>query len=139
MASHWTGNGGSRTFPRPFLVIRRANIPNLNQRKLKIAISIWTFAPNTGGLQAHARLLCHNLQKLGHDVTVITRSATRVPQGRDYLFFNEPYAPIEVDGIPVVPLRISKNWKPVLWAILKLAANKPTLPLAARLYETVAA
>ena len=105
-------------------------------RKLKIGISIWSFTPNTGGLQAHAQLLCQHLLKRGHDVTVITRSATRVPQGGDYLFFNELDVPIKVAGIPVTPLRISSKWNPILWTILKTAARKPTLPLAARLYET---
>jgi glycosyltransferase involved in cell wall biosynthesis len=108
----------------------------LEPRKLRIGISIWSFTPNTGGLQAHAQSLCQHLQTRGHDVTVITRSATRVPEGGDYLFFNEPPAPIQVAGIPVSPLRISNKWKPVLWAILKTAARKPTLRLAARLYET---
>ena len=105
--------------------------------KLKIGISVWSFTPNTGGLQAHAQLLCQHLQKRGHDVTVITRSATRVPKGGDYLFFNEANGPIQVAGIPVSPLRISQKWKPVLWTILKTAARKQTAPLAARLYETI--
>jgi len=108
-------------------------------RKLKIGISIWSFTPNTGGLQSHAQLLCHYLLKRGHDVTVITRSATRVPKGGDYLFFNEPPGPVQVAGIPVTMLRISKMWNPVLWTILKTAARKPTLPLAAWLFETVSA
>lgn len=106
-------------------------------RKLKIGISIWSFTPNTGGLQAHAQLLCQHLQKRGHDVTVITRSATRVPKNGDYLFFNEPQLPVHVAGIPVSPLRISTKWRPALWAILKTAAREQTLPLAARLYEMV--
>ncbi len=104
-------------------------------RRLKICISIWSFTPNTGGLQAHAQQLCHHLQKRGHDVTVVTRSASRVPQRGDYIFFNEPFTTVEVDGIPVSPLRISKKWKPFLWAILKTAARRPLAPLAARLYE----
>jgi glycosyltransferase involved in cell wall biosynthesis len=108
-------------------------------RRLKIGISIWSFTPNTGGLQAHAQLLCCYLQKRGHDVTVITRSTSRVPQNGDYLFFNEPQGPVQVAGIPVSPLRISKMWNPVLWVILKCAARKTTLPMASRLYETVSA
>lgn len=115
--------------PRPIITTE--------MRKLKIGISVWSFAPNTGGLQAHAQLLCQYLQKNGHDVTVITRSASRVPKGGDYLFFNEPSTPIEVAGIPVSPLRISNKWKPVLWLILKFAARKQTASLAAWLYETI--
>jgi hypothetical protein len=105
-------------------------------RKLRLGISVWSFTPNTGGLQAHAQLLCQHLQNRGHSVTVITRSATRVPKGGDYLFFNEPPSPLYVAGIPVSALRIARKWKPVLWVILKSAARKQTLPLAARLYET---
>src|SRR5476649_2836272 len=112
-------------------------VPATETRRLKIGISIWSFTPNTGGLQSHAQLLCRHLQKRGHEVTVVTRSATRVPNGGDYLFFNEPPAPIQVAGIPVSPLRISQKWKPVLWTILKTAARKQTEPLAARLYETI--
>jgi len=108
-------------------------------RKLKIGISVWSFTPNTGGLQAHAQLLCHYLKLRGHDVTVITRSATRIPKAGDYLFANEPPNPISVHGIPVSPLRISKMWKPVLWTILKTAARKQTAPMAARLYEMISA
>jgi|GEM_PF-1313027 len=115
--------------PKPPLAVQNS--------KLKIGISIWSFTPGTGGLQAHAELLCQYLQKRGHAVTVITRSATQIPQGGDYLFFNESEMPIKVAGIPVYPLRISKKWRPVLWFILKFAARKSTRKLAARLYEWV--
>jgi glycosyltransferase involved in cell wall biosynthesis len=107
-------------------------------RKLKVGISVWSFAPNTGGLQSHAQLLCQYLQRSGHDVTVITRSASRMPKGGDYLFFNEGFAPLHVEGIPVSPLRLSKKWSPVLWLILKMAARKPTNAMAATLFEGVA-
>ncbi|HEY1662545.1 MAG TPA: glycosyltransferase family 4 protein [Verrucomicrobiae bacterium] len=108
----------------------------VNGRRLKIGISIWSFTPGTGGLQAHAEALCHHLQERGHEVTVITRSATRVPRGGDYLFFNESPTPISVAGIPVSPLRVDEKWNPLLWVVLKSAAHKPVMPLAARLFET---
>jgi glycosyltransferase involved in cell wall biosynthesis len=107
--------------------------------KLKIGISIWSFAPNTGGLQAHAQCLCQHLQRRGHEVVVVTRSATKIPTGADYLFFNEPHDDISVEGIPVRPLRLSKLWSPVLWLILKLAARPAWAGLAAWLFERVAA
>lgn len=111
----------------------------MTRRKLKIGISIWSFTPNTGGLQAHAQNLCKQLQSRGHAVWVITRSATRIPKYDDYLFFNEPDDDIRVDGIPVRPLRLSHVWSPVLWTILKLAARPASSGLAAGLYEMVAA
>jgi glycogen synthase len=111
-------------------------VPN---RKLKIGISIWSFTPNTGGLQSHAQLLCKYLQKRGHDVTVITRSVTRVPKFADYLFFNESESVIWLDGVPVRPLCLSHRWSPVLWAILKMAARPACKITAARVYEIVAA
>jgi glycosyltransferase involved in cell wall biosynthesis len=110
----------------------------MTRRKLKIAVSIWSFTPGTGGLQAHARNLCKHLRQRGHDVQVITRSATRIPVFDDYLFFNEPGDDIQVDGIPVRPLRFSRSWRPILWLILKAAARPALGGLAARLYEIVA-
>ncbi len=82
----------------------------MSERKLKIAISIWSFTPNTGGLQAHAQNLCQHLRARGHEVCVVTRSATRIPANGDYLFFNEPADGLRVAGIPVRPLRISHGW-----------------------------
>ena len=104
---------------------------------MKIAVSIWSFAPNTGGLQAHAQNLCKHLQMRGHEVWVITRSASRIPVFDDYLFFNEPSDDIQVGGIPVRPLRLSRAWSPVLKVILKTAARPQYGSLAARLYELV--
>src|SRR5439155_549611 len=84
---------------------------------LKIAISILCFKPNTGGQHAHAEQLSQHLQKRGHDVVVVARAATRVPRGRDYLFFNEPDSILTVNGVPVRPLKFSRIWLPVLWFI----------------------
>lgn len=79
----------------------------VESHKLKIGISIWSFAAGTGGLQAHAENLCRHLIARGHEVCVVTRSATRVPVQDDYLFFNEPSDDIRVTGIPVRPIRLS--------------------------------
>lgn len=108
-------------------------------RRLKIGISIWSFTPNTGGLQAHAENLCRYLLARDHEVWVVTRSATRVPVQDDYLFFNEPSDDIRVAGAPVRPLRLSHLWSPMLWTILKTGARPSLRSLAARLYERVAA
>jgi glycosyltransferase involved in cell wall biosynthesis len=111
----------------------------MTRRQLKIGISIWSFTPNTGGLQAHAQNLCKHLRLRGQEVTVITRSATRIPVRDDYLFFNEPADDIHVNGVPVRVLCLSHAWSPVLWIILKLAARSAATGLAATLYEMVAA
>jgi glycosyltransferase involved in cell wall biosynthesis len=107
-------------------------------QKLKIAISIWSFTPNTGGLQAHAEQLCQNLLKQGHEVTVVTRSARRIPHGRDYLFFNEPEAQLMVKGVRVKPLRFARLWVPVLWFLGKCVVRPQLENLAAKLYQRVA-
>ena len=109
----------------------------MTERRLKIAISIWCFKPETGGLQAYAEQLCWELQRRGHDVFVVTRAATRVPQGRDYLFFNERAASLSVKNIPVRPLRFARAWRPVLWLLGKLVVRPGSRPLRVQLYKLV--
>ena len=109
------------------------------ERPLKIAVSIWSFCPNTGGLQSHTESLCKYLRNRGHDVRVITRSATQIPQGSDYLFRNEPSDHMVINGISVRALRFSKLWWPLLWVILKAHARSWLCGVAARLYPVVAA
>jgi len=107
------------------------------QRRLKIAISIWCFKPETGGLQVYAEQLCWELQRCGHDVFVVTRAATRVPQGRDYLFFNEPAASLSVKNIPVRPLRFARPWRPVLWLLGKFVVRPRFQAIGVQLYKLV--
>jgi glycosyltransferase involved in cell wall biosynthesis len=109
----------------------------MTQRKLKIAISISCFRPDTGGQQAHAEQLSHHLQERGHDVVVVTRAATRVPHGRDYLFFNEPSSSLTVKGVAVRPLIFSRIWLPVLWFLGKCVVRPRLEGLAVNLYQLV--
>jgi glycosyltransferase involved in cell wall biosynthesis len=109
----------------------------MTERKLKIAISIWCFKPETGGLQAYAEQLCWELQRRGHDVVVVTRAATRVPQRRDYLFFNERAGNLSVKNIRVRPLRFARTWRPVLWLLGKLVVRPPFQTIAVQLYKLV--
>src|SRR6516225_9649466 len=109
----------------------------MTQRKLKIAISISCFRPDTGGQQAHAEQLSQHLQERGHDVVVVTRAVTRVPNGRDYLFFNEPSSSITVKGVPIRPLVFSRFWLPVLWFLGKCVVRPHLEGLAVRLYQLV--
>jgi glycosyltransferase involved in cell wall biosynthesis len=104
---------------------------------LRIAISIWCFKPETGGLQAYVEQLCWELQRRGHDVFVVTRAATRVPQWRDYLFFNERAANLSVKNIPVRPLRFARPWWPVLWLLGKLVVRPRFQTIAVQLYKLV--
>jgi glycosyltransferase involved in cell wall biosynthesis len=101
---------------------------------MKIAISIWTFTPQTGGLQAHAENLCKYLQSNGHQIEVITRSCTKKPIGSDYLFFNEEHENYFIDGVLVHAIRFKKYWKPLLWMILKLNARPSFTGIAAWIY-----
>ena len=107
----------------------------MTQRKLKIAISIFCFKPDTGGQHAHAEQLAQHLQKRGHEVVVVTRAATRVPEGRDYLFFNEPESSLTVKGVAVRSLKFSRIWLPVLWFLGKCVVQRPLEGLAANLYQ----
>jgi glycosyltransferase involved in cell wall biosynthesis len=109
----------------------------MTERKLKIAISIWCFKPETGGLQAYTEQLCWELQRRGHHIFVVTRAATRVPQWRDYLFFNERAASLSVKNIPVRPLRFARVWWPVLWLLGKLVVRPRFQPIAVQLYKLV--
>ena len=109
----------------------------MTQRKLKIAISISCFRPDTGGQQAHAEQLSQHLQERGHDVVVVTRAVTRVPNGRDYLFFNEPSSSLTVKGVPIRPLVFSRFWLPVLWFLGKCVVRPPLEGLAVNLYQFV--
>lgn len=107
------------------------------QRKLRIALSIWSFTPNTGGLQAHAQLLCQHLLRRGHEVHVITRSAARIPVFNDYLFYNEPDSETLIAEVPVRLLQLSHSWAPALWLIQKTIARSASATLGTKLYEIV--
>ena len=116
---------------------RLDTLSQMTQRKLKIAISIFCFRPDTGGRQAHAEQLSQHLQARGHDVVVVARAATRVPRGTDYLFFNEPSSSLRVKGAPVRLLKFSRFWLPVLWFLNKCVVRPPLEGLAVNLYQFV--
>jgi glycosyltransferase involved in cell wall biosynthesis len=107
------------------------------KKKLKIAISIFMFWPNTGGLQAHAELLCKYLQERGHDVCVVTRAASQPLKGRDFLFFNETVSNLTVKGTKVKPLRFARYWTPLLWLIGKFVTRDAFRSWGTGLYRIV--
>ena len=108
------------------------------RRKLKIAITVWCFKPNTGGLQAYVEQLSTQLQEQGHSVIIVTRAATRVPRGSEYLLFNEQERELVVKGSRVRLLRFSRLWLPILWLLGKLVKRPRFELLAVVLYQLVA-
>lgn len=93
------------------------------------------FKPGTGGLQSHAEQLGRALLQRGHDVTVVTRAYSFVPQFREYLFTNEPIGDISLNGIRVRSLNLRKEWRGVQWLLSKCVARQRLEPLGVRLYE----
>jgi glycosyltransferase involved in cell wall biosynthesis len=93
------------------------------------------FKPATGGLQSHAEQLGRALVQRGHQVTVVTRTYSFVPEFRDYLFANEPIGDVSLDGMRVRALQLDRKWRPVQWLLSKLVARQSLMPLGVRLYE----
>jgi glycosyltransferase involved in cell wall biosynthesis len=93
---------------------------------MRIGLSIRTFYPQGGGLQAHAERLCHELRARGHEVTVLTRSTVHVPSFDDYQSFSQAEAAVEVHGVPVRVLRIGAASRAVLRLAAKLV-DRPAL------------
>jgi glycosyltransferase involved in cell wall biosynthesis len=104
-------------------------------RPLRIILSIWMFKQGTGGLQAFAEQLGRALLQRGHQVTVVTRAYSFVPQFRDYLFANEAVGDVSLDGVRVRSLQLYKQWRPVQWLLSKCVARPALAPLGVRLYE----
>lgn len=93
------------------------------------------FKSGTGGLQSHAEQLARALVQRGHEVTVVTRAYSFVPQFRDYLFANEAVGDVSLDGIRVRSLQLRKEWRPVQWLLSKCVVRQRLAPLGVRLYE----
>lgn len=93
------------------------------------------FKPGTGGLQSFAEQLGRALAQRGHEVTIVTRAYSFMPQFRDYLFANEPVGDVLLDGIRVRPLQLPKEWRPVQWLLSKFVAREKLMSLGVRLYE----
>jgi len=93
------------------------------------------FKPATGGLQSHAEQLGRALIQRGHQVTVVTRAYSFVPEFRDYLFANEPIGDVLLDGMRVRALQLDRKWRPVQWLLSKFVAWQSLIPFGVRLYE----
>lgn len=99
---------------------------------LRIALSIWMFQPGTGGLQSHAEHLARHLIARGHEVTVITRSYTFLPEGMGFLHDREPDSRGVVGGIPVRTFSYCRCFRPLHFLIAHLK-DRPGLRTIARI------
>jgi glycosyltransferase involved in cell wall biosynthesis len=84
---------------------------------MKIGLTIRTFYPKSGGLQAHAERLANELQQMGHQVTILTRAVSRVPSFRDYFFFSETVTQTTINGVAVRVLCHPWWWNGVMWLV----------------------
>jgi glycosyltransferase involved in cell wall biosynthesis len=103
--------------------------------RLKIGLSIWMFKPGTGGLQSHAEHLARHLIARGHDVTVITKAFTKVPERLEFLYFSENPDSGEVGGVPVRTVNYSPRLRPLHWFIAKAKDKVGLKNLALSLYR----
>lgn len=91
---------------------------------MKIAISVWMFKQATGGLQSHAEQLARELLKQGHEVVIVTRFSTFLPEGRGYMLSNEVDNKVFRDGLEIRHLIYPKLFKPVQFLITTLCHRK---------------
>jgi len=105
---------------------------------LKIAISLWMFKPGTGGLQSHAEQLCLALQRRGHEVMLITRFYSFLPQGCGYLYQNEKSGDTCINGVTTRPLCLPPHGRLLNWFLSRCVEHRQFTALGVRLYEWLA-
>jgi glycosyltransferase involved in cell wall biosynthesis len=93
------------------------------------------FKSGTGGLQSHAEHLARYLIARGHEVTVITKAFTKVPERLDFLYFSENPDSGEVGGVPVRAVNYSLALRPLQWFITKAKDKVGLKNLALSLYR----
>ncbi|NEP29460.1 hypothetical protein [Moorena sp. SIO3I6] len=71
---------------------------------MKIGLTIRTFYPKSGGLQAHAERLIRELENHGHEVVIATRSISHTPSFQDFFFFSELVSQTRINGLKVCVL-----------------------------------
>jgi glycosyltransferase involved in cell wall biosynthesis len=86
---------------------------------MKIGLTIGTFYPKSGGLQAHAERLMQELQSRGHQVVIVTRAISRTPSFQDYFFFSETVTESTVKGLEVRVLGHHRRWNGLMWIVSK--------------------
>ena len=93
------------------------------------------FKPGTGGLQSHAEHLARHLIARGHEVTVITKAFTKVPERLEFLYFAENPDAGEVGGVPVRAVNYSLALRTLHWFIAKAKDKVGFNELALSLYR----
>jgi len=104
---------------------------------LRIAIFIRCFKPCSGGLQKHTADLARALVARGHQVTVVTRAISTVPDYRKTFFFSEPESATEVDGVQVEVLRHSRYLNSLLWYCMKCIGRPAFMRLGVWIFNAI--
>jgi glycosyltransferase involved in cell wall biosynthesis len=104
---------------------------------MKIGLTIRTFYPYSGGLQAHAERLAHELCRKGHQVVIATRSISHTPSFQDFFFFSESASTAQINGLDVCVVRHARalNW--LMWIILKCINRRRTQWLGIKLVQVL--
>jgi glycosyltransferase involved in cell wall biosynthesis len=93
------------------------------------------FKPGTGGLQSHAEHLARYLIARGHEVTVLTKAFTKVPERLEFLYFSENPDAGEISGVPVRAVNYSPRLRALHWFIAKAKDKVGLKNLALSLYR----
>jgi glycosyltransferase involved in cell wall biosynthesis len=102
---------------------------------MKIGITIRSFYPRSGGMQAHAQALAQQLQAKGHTVIVATRSISHSPSFFDYYYFSESISDTFINNIPVKVLGHSKVFNSVMWLVSKLISRSRFREIGIQLFQ----
>ncbi|MCW9680029.1 glycosyltransferase family 4 protein [Dolichospermum planctonicum UHCC 0167] len=104
---------------------------------MKVGITIRTFYPQSGGLQAHAEKLAKELIANGHQVTIVTRSVSHTPSYQDYFFFSESISKTNINGLDVDVLKHSPVFHGLMWVISKCIGRPSLRKFAIQLVELI--
>jgi glycosyltransferase involved in cell wall biosynthesis len=102
---------------------------------MRIGLTIKTFYPYSGGMQAHAERLIHKLQQRNYEVTIATRSISHTPSFQDFFFFSESVSKANINGLEVCVLRHPSALNGIMWVIFKLIGRPWTRQLGIQLVQ----
>lgn len=105
---------------------------------MKIGLSIWMFVPGTGGLYKHAEDLVFALNERGHDVVVVTRFSTLLPQGLEFVLIDEGDVSAVRNGIEIRHLRYLKGSRLIRWLVAKTLHRPFLRSLSLKLFHLLA-
>lgn len=104
---------------------------------MKIGLTIRTFYPKSGGLQAHTEKLVHALRHQGHDVTLLTWTISRTPTYHDVFFYSESHARAEINGLQVYLLRHPRIANLMTWVASKCIVRPRLQTLGILLFKAL--